>query len=119
MSAATRLSLACAVGLLALQIAWHVAFRWPGANPGLLAVLGLPVAAVVALHLAQRRSACFWTGVVALLTFSHGVTEAWTVAAARWPALAEAALSVLAVVSSSWDGMRARFGRRRPTPPTV
>lgn len=113
MRAATRANAALALALLALLVAWHGWAKWPGASAGLLVVLGLPLAAVLGLHVAQRPSARFWTGVVALVTFSHGVTEAWTLAGARAPALAEAALSALAVASASWDGLRARFGRRR------
>jgi hypothetical protein len=118
-SAALRINLACALALLGLQVAWHGLVRWPGGNVGLLVLLGVPVAATVLLHLLRRPSARFWTGVVALLTFCHGVTEAWTIAGARWPGLAEAALSAAAVTSASWDGMHARFAARRRTPPNV
>lgn len=116
---ATHANLACVSALLLLQVAWHGMQRWPGGSLALLLLLGAPLAAVFLMHLAQRRSARFWTGVVALLLFCHGIAEAWALPAARLPALAEVALSVAAVVTSSWDGLRARFGRRRPTPPTV
>jgi hypothetical protein len=119
MSTALRINIACALALLGLQIAWHGFVRWPGGNAGLLVLLGAPVAATVLLHLLRRPSARFWTGVVALLTFCHGVTEAWTLAGARLPGLAEAALSAAAVTSASWDGMRARFRARRGAPPNV
>jgi len=114
MSTAVRLNAALALALLSLLVAWHGVARWPGASVGLLVLLGLPLAAVLALHVAQRRSARFWTGVVALLTFCHGITEAWTLSGARLPGLAEALLSALAVLSASWDGLRTRFHRRRP-----
>ena len=119
MSAALRINIACVLALLALQAAWHALVRWPGGNLGLLVLLGVPVAAVLLMHLLRRPSARFWTGVVALLTFCHGITEAWTLPGARIPGLAEAALSALAVTSASWDGMRARFGARRARPPNV
>ena len=114
MSPAARLNLACVVALLALQAAWHGAGAWPGSTVVLLVLLGAPLAGVLVMHLLRRRSARFWTAVVALLTFCHGVVEAWTLPGARVPGLAEAALSALAVGSASWDGMKARFARRRP-----
>ena len=119
MSPAARLNVACVVALLGLQLAWHGVVRWPGASIALLFVLGLPLAIVLVMHVLRRRSARFWTGVVALLTFCHGIAEAWTLDGARMPGLAEAVLSAVAVSSASWDGMRARFRPRRPTPPNV
>ena len=119
MSAAARVNLGSVLLLLMLQLAWHGMLRWTGGNTGLLVVLGVPLAGVLLLHLARRRSARFWSGVVALLTFCHGITEAWTLAGARVPGLAEAALSALAVTSASWDGLKARRARKAAVPPPV
>ena len=114
MSPASRINLACVLALLALQVAWHGTGAWPGGTMALLVLFGAPLAGVLVLHVLRRRSARFWTAVVALLTFCHGVVEAWTVPAALLPGLSEAAISALAVGSASWDGMKARFGKRRP-----
>ena len=108
-----------ALALLALHLAWNAAGVWGPASRLALVVLGLPLAAAVALHLASRPSARFWTGVVALLTFCHGVSEAWAAPAARVPALLEIVLSLVAIGSASWDGIVTRFGRRRGPPPAV
>jgi uncharacterized membrane protein len=114
-----RVNLACVLALLAQQVAWHGMLRWAGGSTALLVILGMPLAAVLVLHLARRPSARFWSGVVALLTFCHGITEAWTLPGALTPGLVEAVVSALAVTSASWDGMRARFARKRPAPPNV
>ena len=119
MSVASRANLACVAALAGLQVAWHGLRLWPGASLALLVVLGLPLAAVLLLHALRRPSARFWSGVVALLTFCHGITEAWTLPGAGVPGLAEAAVSALAVVGASWDGLQARFAGKRRAPPTV
>lgn len=54
----------------------------------------------------------FWSGVLALLWFSHGVMVAWTRAPERGFALAAVALSVAVVLAASVPGLRARFGAR-------
>jgi uncharacterized membrane protein len=107
------------LGLLALHLAWNAAGVWGPPSRLALAALALPVAVVAAMQFAARPSARFWSGVLALLTFCHGVTEAWADPAARVPALLETALSLLVIAGASWDGIVARFGRRRGPPPTV
>ena len=114
MTRATWVGRLAVLGLLALHLAWNGAGLWAGRSGIALSLLALPLAAVAAMQLAGRPSARFWSGVVALLTFCHGVTEAWAEPAARGPALAEVALSLAVVVGASWDGIAARFGRRRP-----
>lgn len=60
----------------------------------------------------QLRAA-FWSGVAALLWFSHGVMVAWTRPPESVPALIEAALSVAVVIAASVPGLRSRFAKRR------
>jgi uncharacterized membrane protein len=109
------LARAALLALLALVLAWQL---W------LVPPTQLPRAAAAALHAApllpallmlwrRRAGAEFWAAVAALLLFCHGVAEAWSNPAARPLALIEAALCVLIVWGASWDGMRARFARRR------
>lgn len=77
-----------------------------------LAVFALPAAACLGAVLARRRTAGFWSGVLALLWFSHGVMVAWTRPGERGWALAETALSVAIVLAASLPGLRARFARK-------
>jgi uncharacterized membrane protein len=107
------------LALLALHLAWNGAGLWGPSSRLALVGLALPLAVVAVMQLASRPGARFWSGVVALLTFCHGVVESWADPAARMPALAETALSLVVVASASWDGIVARFGRRRGPPPTV
>jgi uncharacterized membrane protein len=118
-SAASRANVACAAALLGVQVAWHGLRLWPGGSVALLVMLGLPLALVLVLLAMRRPSARFWSGVIALLTFCHGVSEAWTLPGAGAAGLGEAALSATLVLTASWDGMRARFVGKRRAPPAV
>lgn len=104
--------LLAALALLALQWIWPG--RWPAGSGNAWIVLAVATSlpwAILALALWRRwRSARFWSGVTALFYFCHGLAEAWAVPSALLPGLAEALLSVLVVLASSWDGLRARFG---------
>ena len=78
----------------------------------------LPILPALVLVLLRHRRAGYWGALAALLYFSHGVMVAWSSPGERWLGLAQAALSAVLVVAASWDGMRARFGKR-PAPPAV
>lgn len=60
----------------------------------------------------RRGNARFWSGVIALGWFSHGVMIAWADAAQRGHALAEIVLALFIVFVSSAAGLRAKFGKR-------
>lgn len=111
MSTAHRVAVAALVALLALQFAWHV----PDARAGWLgaAVYSLPLLWVALLVAARRHAAFFWTGVIALPYFCHGIAEGFAVPADRRVAVAEAALAGILALAVSWDGMRARRAQRR------
>lgn len=101
--------------LFVLQFFWH-GFLLPPArgNAWMLAALfALPMLPAVLLALWRHPQAAFWGGIAALLYFSHGVTEAWADAQARPLALLQAALAVWLVLCASWDGMKARFSRKK------
>lgn len=107
--------------LAALQWFWHAWLLpppWP-AGLWLAGAFSLPLLLAAWGILARRPSARFWAGVFALLYFCHGITEAWTLESARLAGLAEAALAVLVIVASSWNGMSARFGGRAKPPTNV
>lgn len=111
MNARTCLALAlCALALL--YAGW---FFWRGGDVTTLAVLVLPPALLVALLRFRPRTAEFWSGVLALAWFSHGVMVAWSRPAERGYALAEVALALLVVFAANFTALRARFGRRGKT----
>jgi uncharacterized membrane protein len=103
------------LALAALILGWQLWLAPPAQlSRALAAALHLaPVLPALVLLLLRHRAAPFWGGVAALLLFCHGVTEAWSVPAARALAGAEIVLSVLLVFAASWGGLRARMARRR------
>ncbi|GAB1597129.1 DUF2069 domain-containing protein [Lysobacter claricitrinus] len=104
-----RAVLMIALAALALLFA-----AWFGVRSEWVAVgvFALPPLACLAALLARRRTAGFWSGVLALLWFSHGVMVAWTRPAERSYACGEVVLSLVIVAAASLPGLRARFGRR-------
>ena len=54
----------------------------------------------------------FWAGLLALVWFSHGISEAWTVPADRPWALGAVALSLAIITLASLPGLRARFAKK-------
>ncbi|GAB6196734.1 DUF2069 domain-containing protein [Lysobacter xanthus] len=77
-----------------------------------LVVFAAPVFACLVAVLRRTRTGGFWSSVLALAWFSHGVMVAWTRPAELGYALAEVALSVAIVLAASLPGLRARFARR-------
>ncbi len=120
-SQSTRATFAAVMALFALQWLWHGAL-FPSAGQTwywLPIVFSLPPALLALALWLRRASARYWSGVIALLYFCHGITEAWTVEVARSLALAEVALSVAIILAANWVGLTARFKRRDPAPPNV
>lgn len=100
------------VALIALVIN-AVAWFAPRAEWITLAVFAIPAALFAVAVAREQPRAAFWSGVGALLWFSHGVMVAWTRPPERLYALVEAALSVVVVISASVPGLRSRFAKRR------
>ena len=108
MSARSLLTLALAA-LALVFVAWFgMRAEWVA-----VVVFALPVVACLAGVLAHRRAAGLWSGMLALLWFSHGVMVAWTRPGERGWALAEVALALVVIFSASLPGLRARFGARK------
>jgi uncharacterized membrane protein len=105
--APSRLVLVAALFALAgLFVAWFHGDRHLAAV--LLVFVLPPLLAAIAVLFGGAKAA-FWSGVLGLLWFSHGVMVAWSRPAERWPALTEVALALVVVVASSWPGLRARL----------
>lgn len=77
------------------------------------AVFALPPALLAAGVALRRRTAPFWSGVLALGWFCHGVMLAWDSADDRAHALVVTALAVAIIVAGSLPGLRARRAKRR------
>lgn len=107
----SRIVLALALGALALLFA--IWFRGDRQYLGALAVFALPPLLLLIGVLRGSERAAFWSGVLGLFWFCHGVMLAWDRPAERGYALAEVALALAIIVAASWPGLRARFGRRR------
>ena len=105
-----RRVLIVSLALLAmLYVAWFGSLdEWIAAG-----IFAVPVLACLAGAAPARRTAGFWSGVLALAWFSPGVMVAWSRPPERGWALAEVALSLTIVIAGSLPGLRARFGRRR------
>jgi uncharacterized membrane protein len=51
------------------------------------------------LALRDVRRALLWVGILSLLYFCHGVSDAWSSAGERWLAIAEIVLTVLLIAA--------------------
>ena len=78
-------------------------------------MFALPPLLLAVAVLAGRRTAPFWSAVLALGWFCHGVMVAWERADGRAWALAEVALALGIVFAASGPALRARFGGRGAT----
>lgn len=107
---AGRVLVASLAALTGLYLFWFGTGRDPWAA---LAVFAAPAAALALAALRGWRRAGFWSGVLALGWFSHGVMVAWTRAPERLFAVAEIVLALVVVFAASLPGLRARFSGRR------
>ena len=102
-----------ALALIALVALY--AFWFGGRTPpawGALAVFALPPAWLALGVLRGSPRAGFWSAVLALAWFSHGVMVAYSRPPERLQAWAELALAVVVVFAASLPGLRSRFGTK-------
>lgn len=99
--------------LIVLQFLWHgwllppsAVQRWPT-----LALALLPLVPGVWIARRNLRRGVLVGGIVSLLYFCHGVSAAYSDAAARWLAFAEIALTLIVIAALGWD---ARHYKRPP-----
>ena len=97
-------------GLAALYALW---FRDDAHRAAALLFFTLPPLLLSIGVLLRRPTARFWSGVLALFWFSHGVMLAWAAADQRVYGLIETALALAVVFYSNAPGLRAKFGKKR------
>lgn len=78
-------------------------------------VFTLPPLLMLVAVLRGGTKAAFWSGVLGLLWFCHGVMAAYGLSVDRAYGWAEIVLAVIIVFAASWPGLSARFGRRKAT----
>jgi len=110
-SMARNVLLLALMGLAALYAVWFSDDRHWLAAQGVFTAP--PLALAIALRLGWRKAG-FWSSVLALGWFSHGVMSAWSHPENRVLALVAIALSLLVIFTASLPGLRARFSRRHP-----
>lgn len=120
MNTSTRVAVLGIYSLSGWQLLWHAVLFPPASAPVWLiaGLFVLPILPAVLMSIRGHRHAPFWGAVAALFYFSHGLMEAWATTETRALALIEAALSVAVIVAASWNGLRARFNKKK-TPPTL
>lgn len=102
--------IAALIALTAVYAFWFARDAHPVAA---LLVFALPPALCAIAAMLGRRTSGFWSGVLALLWFSHAVMVAWTRAPERGFAFAAIVLSLAVIFAASIPGLRARFSKKR------
>ena len=102
------------VALSALAITYALWFGWQRDAVAALVFALPPLLLAWRSHRSSGRYLLFWTGMISLLWFSHGVMVAWSRPPERLPALAVTALSLWVVWQACLPGVRARQARRHP-----
>jgi uncharacterized membrane protein len=106
-----RLLLALALAALAtLYLFW---FRDDAHRLFAYALFALPPLWLAVFAARGGRHARFWSGVLALLWFAHGVMIAWSEPSERGYGLMEIALAVAIVFATSAGGLRARAQKKQ------
>lgn len=98
------------VALALLYVAWFLRDADPWAE---WLVFALPPALLALGVWRRRRTAGFWSAVLALFWFSHGVMVAWSRPPERGFALAALTLAVVVVFAASLPGLQSRFAGKR------
>lgn len=102
-----------AAALIALALNDLIWFRADDDRIASWIVFALPPLFLAYRCLRGRGRARFWSGVLALCWFAHGVMVAWSRPAERHHALIAIALSLVVIFSANADGLRARFAKPR------
>ncbi|GAA4998195.1 DUF2069 domain-containing protein [Pseudoluteimonas lycopersici] len=101
------------VALLLLATLYAFWFARDAHPVAAMLVFALPPTLCAVAVATSRRTAGFWSGVLALAWFSHAVMVAWTRPPERMFAWWALALSLAVVFAASLPGLRARFAKKR------
>ncbi len=112
MSTAIRTRVLPGIGLLALALLFVIGFRNDKHFIATLLVFTLPPLLLSIFVWLGSRRAAFWAGVFGLFWFAHGVMTAYSHPQMRLFGWLEILFALVVVLSSSWPGLKARFGRR-------
>lgn len=107
---ASRVLVAALLALTGLYAAWF------GTQPDpwvALVVFALPPLLLAIGRWRGRRTAGYWSSVLGLFWFSHGVMVAWSRPAEAGYAWGEIVLALVVIFAASWPGLRARFVKKR------
>ena len=102
------------LSLFALSVLFSLWFHDDRHRVAALLVFTLPPLLLLAGVLYGSAKAAFWSGVLGLFWFCHGVMLAYGNPAARMYAWVEIVLAIVIILASSWPGLSSRFGRKRP-----
>ncbi len=84
--------------LALLQVVWHAGWHPPVQGSAALAATVATLPLLLPLLAMRRPSrALLWAGIIALFYFAHGISTAWSLPAARLPALLESFFSVVLI----------------------
>jgi len=109
-NSAARVLVAALAALAVLFTVWFA----PAPQPWVaLLVFALPPALLALGRWRGRRTAGYWSSVLALFWFSHGIMVAYSRPGERWLALAEVALALVIIAAASGPGMRARLAEKK------
>ena len=107
--------LVLAIALFALSVLFSLWFHESASRIALMVFFSLPPLLLLVGVLRGNGKAVFWSGVLGLFWFSHGVMEAYAIPAERSYAVTELVLAIVIVVASSWPGLSGKF-RKKPKP---
>jgi uncharacterized membrane protein len=100
-----------AAALFALSVLYATWFHDDRHRLAAFLVFTLPPLLAMVAVLRGARTAAFWSGLIGLFWFSHGVMTAYGLPAQRAYAWGEIVLALVIVVAASWPGLKARFGK--------
>lgn len=101
------------VALFALSVLFLLWMHDDRYRTAALLVFALPPLLLLAGVVRGSRKAAFWSGVLGLLWFCHGVVVAYGRPAERGFGWAEIVLAVVIVMASSWPGVAGRFRKKK------
>lgn len=101
------------LALFSLSLLFSVWMHEDRYRTAALLVFALPPLLLLAGVVRGSRKAAFWSGVLGLLWFCHGIIVAYGRPEERAWGSAEIVLAVVVVMASSWPGVAGRFRKKK------